>query len=282
MADFGQDLAGAGANMLAGRVIDSTLGRNSFIPIPSVYNPNSPNHFGDSQMMQMFHGNPNAWRGYGRRVVANGLDTGLMATPAGVPNMLWRGASGLWNAFTPDRMHIPQQYTSFGNFISSRGQGTPVGTVGGTPADTSSGMAVTPEGTLDPWTGQMTQNGGSPWISPDAFSQYGPYAGGYQFPADSQQQDGGVAIPDFSHYSDPLFQEADEDNNGHLTPNERRDYGTWGGAHSIFGDGTGPRSDFQGTVTNFMANGSNVILGVRPGMGDMNGLMMYNRRDVGG
>ena len=280
MADAGQQIVDYGVNTGAGMAARAILGRNLPVPMPDFYNPNSQHPFRDSQAGQMLHGNRQAWAGYGRRAARAGINTGAAMATGGLSS-LWQLGAGAWNMIMPDRLDIPQQYTSLGNLIIR----DPQGTVGGSPATIENGLSTAGGISIDPWTGQQVS--GLPNYMPDftggaGYSSYGPYAGGYQGLPDDGTGGGGPAMPDFSHYSDPLFQEADQDNNGHLTPNERRDYGTWGGAHSIFGDGTGPRSDFQGTVTNFMANGSPVILGVRPGMGDMNGLMVYNGRDVGG
>lgn len=64
-----------------------------------------------------------------------------------------------------------------------------------------------------------------------------------------------------------------------LTPEGRRTYqGAYGKTKSSIFDSNGPRSDFQGTVTNFMVGGSPVILG----SGDPNGRFRNSGRDWGG
>ena len=64
-----------------------------------------------------------------------------------------------------------------------------------------------------------------------------------------------------------------------LSPEGRRTYqGAYGNTRSSIFDSQGPRSDFQGTVTNMLANGSNVILG----NGDPNGRYRNRGTDFGG
>lgn len=266
MADFGQEVAGTGVNMLADRAVQAAAGSNPWIPIPSFYNQNSPNHFGDSQMMQMMHGNPRAWAGYGRRAAGNAIDMGLMGTPVGLPNMIVRGITGLFG----------HPY-SIGGLISNIGNNNnqPTGTVGGQPADVTSTSATSGDVSIDPWSGNSLSGGGSPWMQPDAFSSYGPYASGYQAPGQAPQS-GPAALPDFSHYSDQFMQDADQNGDGRLNPGERRD---------AMSSGYGPSGNVVPAmygVSNFMANGQNVINGVRPAGGDMNGLAVYNPRLNGG
>lgn len=99
----------------------------------------------------------------------------------------------------------------------------------------------------------------------------------------SSAPDYGGTYPDFSNYGDALAGYTDSDGNFLFDPNAtargpgaRRD-GTMPNARGSSIYGNGPRSDFQGTVTDFNVGGQDVILG----SGDPNSMYRARMRDYG-
>lgn len=282
MADVGQQLIGTGVNMAVGRGINALTGRGLPVPIPSFYNPNSPNPWTDSQINQMIHGNPQAWAQYGRRAVGSAIDAGLMATPLGAPNAAVRFVSGLFG-----------HPISIGGLLSNLGnRGQPRGTVGGAPAQLDQAGNPTAGGvTIDPWTGQQLAGGGGlssyvpNFTGGVGYSPYGPYSGGYQGLAQQPQYDfqGGdtPTFPDFSNYGNAIVGNTDSDGNFIVDQPRSHQQIRQDLENRMNGFGDFRQSGLYG-VSNFMVGGTPVIGGVRPGMGDMNGMMVYNAVDRGG
>lgn len=253
MADIGQDIVGTGANMVVGRGINAMAGRA--FPIPSIYNPNDPNHWGNSEAMQILHGNPNAMRHFAGRTA------GAIAGQALIPIPYIGGMVGGWLG------------NKFAGLFDSRAdqQAQPTGTVGGSPATTTPTSATSGDTSIDPWTGQSLSSGSAgtqqPWIGNEAFSNYGPYASGYQAPTQagpSSLSDPGANMPDFSNYGNPdqfIPQGAP------MNHAERQDY-----RDNLGNNGAGMSGNYG--VSNFNVGGSPVIFGDN-GM-DPNGRAVYN------
>lgn len=172
MAEPIQQVIGTGVNFAANRGLSAVGNR---LPMPNFYNPNSSNHFGDSEAGQMLHGNTRAIRRFGARK-GLGFLGGALLSPLGpigamAGNMLgnWAGGKIADHFNTPDNV---------------------VGTVGGSAA---------PAGAIDPWTGQTNAGYMNSGSMPN-FSNFGPYQGGYQgLPSNT---DTGPTMPSFGNYSD--------------------------------------------------------------------------------
>lgn len=198
MPSFDQQLVDTGVNMAASRGIGAALGRSLPIPLPDFYNAGSQHPFADSQFNRMVHGDRNALGSYARRVAGSAIDTGLMATPIGPINAGVRFVSSLFG-----------HPISVGTFLSQLGhhdKPAPVGTVTVGNINDTSDLGYS----IDPFTGERIT--GLPSYMPDftggpGYSQYGPYAGGYQSPNTPDNPNTGTAsyIPDFSNYSDNLM-----------------------------------------------------------------------------
>jgi hypothetical protein len=277
MADVGNEIAGMGVNMGVGRGLDA-LGMRSPIPLPNFYNPNSPDHFRDSEAGRLLHGDRNAMRHYGFRSGGRLLGAGIGGA-AGGPLGAWLG--GMLGGWIGNRIAGPDQPEHL-----------PVGTVTvGDINDTSSLGGPADHVVFDPWTGTTATIPNFSDYNPNftggaGYSAQGPYSGGYQgLPDDGTggpQQ--GPTLPNFDmgdQYSgvrdangNPTWDpSADQNGDGRLTPNERREASDWQlHGPSAFGSG----------VTNFMVGGFPVITGYRPAGGDMNQMATYNGRDWGG
>lgn len=195
-----------------------------------------------------------------------------------VPRMLGEGL----DAFVPGPSVFNGNASSFGggfqqsqaNSIMHGDMGA-LGSYGAGALGAAAGSALIPIPFVGGWLGskfgQMLYQrffGGQQAQMPQ-FSDYGPYSGGYQAPPDqSQPLDQGPEMPDFSHYGDELNGNMDANGNwvNHRAQNRSEALDNAYNSNALSG------------VSNFVANGQNVINGVRPEMGDMNGLAVYNPR----
>lgn len=165
MADFGDQAAGYAVNTGLNGLARAAGNR---LPLPSFYNPNSPNHFADSEAGRMAHGDRKAWTHFATR-------QGGRVLGATLGNIVLPGFGGLLGGMVGGWL---------GGKIGKDDK-QPTGTVTVGNINDTSGFDGIQQ--IDPWTGAPLPQ----------FSEQGPYASGYQgLPQDTS----GAVFPDFSNY----------------------------------------------------------------------------------
>lgn len=174
MAEPIQQVIGTGVNFGINRGLGALGNR---LPMPNFYNPNSANHFGDSEAGQMLHGNTRAIRRFGTRK-GLGLLGGALLSPLGPLGAMAGNMLGNWaGGKISDHFDAPNRTNATVN-------------VGAINTDGSGNNA-----SINPFTGQVTYSNSMP-----NFSSYGPYQAGYQSP--NGNTDTGPVMPSFGDYSD--------------------------------------------------------------------------------
>jgi len=169
--DVGRQLTGTAVGMGIGRGLGE-LGIRSPVPLPSFYNAGSDHPWRDSQARRMLQGDRRAWAGYGRGVADRAIG-GAIAGPIGAMVAPW-----------VDRHIVMPAWQGIKDIFH---RDAPTGTVTVGDLNDTSGFD---NQQIDPWTGER--------VTMPSFSNYGPYASGYQgLGGDSHQNE----YPEFTDYS---------------------------------------------------------------------------------